>query len=127
MWKGGGGGWPVQIRHMRVSAGEVVVRAGESTGRMKEIHLEAGLRIDPEEYTLVLRQFQSGQFEPPLVISDLDGVALLRQGGLRVDPIRLVTADSRVFLSGEVSGFSDPVLDLAFRADSLAFEAYRPG
>lgn len=118
-WWRSGPALPIHVRRAEVVDGRIMATAG---GRADSLDMVLGLRAGPAGYELALRRLRSLVFDPPLVIRDLSGVALLADGGLTLDGVRLRTPGSRVQVDGTVTGFSRPEYDLVLRADSLSLD-----
>ena len=121
-WWVSGPAWQVRIDHAEILDGGVALLMPEFQDQVKGIHAALGVKAGPAGYELALRRFQSAVFDPPLVISNLTAVALLREGRLALDGVSLRTPASHVTVYGSVSGLSQSVYDLTLVSDSLAFE-----
>ncbi len=117
-WWANGPEWKIDVAHAEVLDGALLP---DFEDRVDELNFVLGFRADPGGYELVLRRFRSVFFDPPLVVSNLTGLSLLRDGRLTLEGLRLITPGSHLRVDGTLSGLSRPVYDLALRADSLAF------
>ena len=114
----GGPGWKIHIGHAEVVDGDCL---WGTEGRVDSLNLVVGFQAGPKGYELALRRFRSLFFDPPLVIRNLAGLTLLRDGQLVLEGLRLHTPGSHLQIDGRVTGLSRPEYDFALRADSLAF------
>ena len=86
---------------------------------VRDIALKGAVSAGESGYRLVLERFRSVQFDPPLAVTNLSGIAVLQAGDLALDDVALHTHNSRVLLRGTVRQLDDPELDLTVQADSL--------
>ena len=86
---------------------------------VRDIALKGAVSVGESGYRLVLARFRSVQFDPPLEVTNLSGIAVLQAGDLALDDVALHTHNSRVLLRGTVRQLDDPELDLVVEADSL--------
>ena len=105
----------IHIDSLEIADAEVAV---DST-YVRDIALTGALVAEERGYRAVLKRFRSVQFNPPLEVTNLSGVAVLQGGQVQLDDIALHTHKSRVLLSGTVRQLDDPVLDIGVEADSL--------
>ena len=86
---------------------------------VRDIALKGAVSVGESECRLTLARFRSVQFDPPLEVTNLSGIAVLQAGDLALDDVALHTPNSRVLLRGTVRQLDDPELDLVVEADSL--------
>ena len=86
---------------------------------VRDIALKGAISAGESGYRLILERFRSVQFDPPLAVTNLSGIAVLQAGDLALDDVALHTHNSRVLLRGTVRQLDDPELDLTVQADSL--------
>ena len=86
---------------------------------VRDIALKGAVSVGESGYRLVLERFRSVQFDPPLAVTNLSGIAMLQSGHLQLNDVALHTHNSRVLLRGTVRQLDDPELDLTVQADSL--------
>ncbi len=92
---------------------------------VRDIALEGAVFAGESGYRVVLARFRSVQFDPPLAVTNLSGIAVLQGGNLQLNDVVLHTRDSGVLLRGSVRQLDDPVLDLVVEADSLSLADIR--
>ncbi len=114
----GGPEWKIHIGHAEVVDGGYL---WGTEGRVDSLNVVVGFQAGPKGYELALRRFRSLLFDPPLVIRNLAGLTLLRDGQLVLKGLRLHTPGSHLQIDGTMTGLSRPEYDFALRADSLAF------
>ena len=105
----------VNIDSLEIADADVVVDGTH----VRDIALTGALFADGSGYRAVLKRFRSVQFDPPLEVTHLSGIAALQGGDLQLDEVALHTHNSRVLLSGTVRQLDAPVLDIGIEADSL--------
>ena len=68
--------------------------------QVRDIALKGAIFAGKSEYRLILERFRSVQFDPPLEVTNLSGIAILQAGHLRLNDVALHTHGSRILLSG---------------------------
>ena len=87
--------------------------------RVRDIALKGAIVARESESRFILERFRSVQFNPPLEVSNLSGIAILQAGDLQLKGVALHTHGSRILLHGSVRQLDDPEVDLVVEADSL--------
>ena len=105
----------IRIDSLEIADADVAV----DSAYVRDIALSGALVAEERGYRAVLKRFRSVQFDPPLEVTHLSGIAALRGGDLQLDEVVLHTRNSRVLLSGTVRQLDAPVLDIGIEADSL--------
>ena len=114
-------GWDVpppldlDIESLEIADANVVVDGTQ----VHDISLKGAIFARESEYRLILERFRSVQFDPPLEVTNLSGIAILQSGHLQLNDVALHTHGSRILLSGSVRQLDDPEVDLVVEADSL--------
>ena len=117
-----GRAYRIRVGHAEVVDGEVRLRTSEAESQVRDLNLALGFSANADGYAIELRRFRTLIFEPPLIISNLSGLAVLRNGSLTVDGLTLTTPGSSMRIDGTVADLSEPAFDLTLQADSLAFQ-----
>ncbi len=94
--------------------------------QVRDIALKGAIFAGKSEYRLILERFRSVQFDPPLEVTNLSGIAILQAGHLRLNDVALHTHGSRILLRGKVWQLDSPEVDLVVEADSLWLADLRP-
>ncbi len=94
--------------------------------QVRDIAIEGAIFAGESEYRLILERFRSVQFDPPLEVTNLSGIAILQAGHLRLNDVALHTHGSRILLRGRVWQLDNPEVDLVVEADSLWLADLRP-
>ncbi len=105
----------LDIESLEIADANVVVGGTQ----VRDIALKGALFAGESEYRLILERFRSVQFDPPLAVTNLSGIAVLQAGDLALDDVALHTHNSRILLCGSVRQLDDPEVDLVVEADSL--------
>ena len=105
----------LDIESLEISDANIVV---DGT-LMRDLALKGAIFSGESEYRLILERFRSVQFDPPLEVTNLSGIAILQSGDLQLNDVALHTRESRIFLSGLVRQLDNPEVDLVVEADSL--------
>ncbi|MCY3683567.1 MAG: translocation/assembly module TamB [Gemmatimonadetes bacterium] len=114
-------GWDVpppldlDIESLEIADANVVVDGTQ----VRDISLKGAIFAGESEYRLILERFRSVQFDPPLEVTNLSGIAILQSDHLQLNDVALHTHGSRILLSGSVRQLDDPEVDLVVEADSL--------
>lgn len=87
--------------------------------QVRDIALKGAIFAGESECRLILERFRSVQFDPPLEITNLSGIAILQSGHLQLNDVALHTHGSRILLRGSVRQLDDPEVNLVVEADSL--------
>ena len=87
--------------------------------QVRDIALKGAIFAGESECRLTLEHFRSVQFDPPLEVTNLSGIAILQSGHLQLNDVVLHTHGSRILLRGSVRQLDDPEVDLVVKADSL--------
>ena len=93
---------------------------------MRDISLKGAIFAGESECRLILERFRSVQFDPPLEVTNLSGIAILQADHLQLNDVALHTHDSRILLSGSMRQLDNPEVDLIVEADSLWLADLRP-
>ncbi len=94
--------------------------------QVRDIAIEGAIFAGESEYRLILERFRSVQFDPPLEVTNLSGIAILQAGHLQLNDVALHTHGSRILLRGRVWQLDNPEVDLVVEADSLWLADLRP-
>ncbi len=86
---------------------------------VRDISLKGAIFAGESECRLILERFRSVQFDPPLEVTNLSGIAILQADHLQLNDVVLHTHDSRILLRGSVRQLNNPEVDLIVEADSL--------
>ena len=86
---------------------------------VRDISLKGAIFAGEAECRLILERFRSVQFDPPLEVTNLSGIAILQAGHLQLNDVALHTHGSRILLRGSVRQLDNPEVDLVVEADSL--------
>ena len=86
---------------------------------VRDLALKGAIFAGESECRLILERFRSVQFDPPLEITNLSGIAILQGGHLQLNDVALHTHDSHILLRGSVRQLDNPDVDLVVEADSL--------
>ena len=114
-------GWDVPppldlaIESLEIADANVVVDGTQ----VRDIALKGAIFAGESEYRLILERFRSVQFDPPLEVTNLSGIAILQSGHLQLNDVALHTHGSRILLRGSVRQLDNPEVDLVVKADSL--------
>ncbi|MCY3870197.1 MAG: hypothetical protein OXG87_11620, partial [Gemmatimonadetes bacterium] len=114
-------GWDVSppldlaIESLEIADANVVV--GDT--QVRDIALKGAIFAREAECRLVLERFRSVQFDPPLEVTNLSGIAILQSDHLQLNDVALHTHGSRILLSGSMRQLDNPEVDLIVEADSL--------
>ncbi|MDE2800805.1 MAG: translocation/assembly module TamB [Gemmatimonadota bacterium] len=103
------------IESLEIANANVVVDGTQ----VRDISLKGAIFAGESEYRLILERFRSVQFDPPLEVSNLSGIAILQADHLQLKDVALHTHDSRILLSGSMRQLDNPEVDLVVEADSL--------
>ena len=103
------------IESLEIANANVVVDGTQ----VRDISLKGAIFAGESEYRLILERFRSVQFDPPLEVTNLSGIAILQTGHLQLKDVALHTHGSRVLLSGSMRQLDNPEVDLVVKADSL--------
>lgn len=87
--------------------------------QVRDISLKGAIFAGESECRLVLKRFRSVQFDPPLEVTNLSGIAILQADHLQLNDVALHTHGSRILLSGSMRQLDKPEVDLIVEADSL--------
>ena len=105
----------LDIASLEIVAADVVVDGTP----VRDISLKGAVSVGESGYRLILERFRSVQFDPPLAVTNLSGIAMLQSGHLQLNDVALHTHNSRVLLRGTVRQLDYPEMDLTVQADSL--------
>lgn len=114
-------GWGVplpldlDIESLEIANTNVVVGGTQ----VRDISLKGAIFAGESECRLILERFRSVQFDPPLEVTNLSGIAILQGGDLQLKDVALHTRESRILMSGLVRQLDNPEVDLVVEADSL--------
>ena len=114
-------GWDVSpplnldIESLEIADANVVVDGTQ----VRDISLKGAIFAGEFEYRLILERFRSVQFDPPLEVTNLSGIAILQADHLQLNDVALHTHGSRILLSGSMRQLDNPEVDLVVEADSL--------
>ncbi len=114
-------GWDVSppldldIESLEIADANVVVDGTQ----VRDISLKGAIFAGESEYRLILERFRSVQFDPPLEVTNLSGIAILQADHLQLNDVALHTHGSRILLSGSMRQLDNPEVDLVVEADSL--------
>ena len=103
------------IESLEIANANVVVNGTQ----VRDISLKGAIFAGESEYRLILERFRSVQFDPPLEVSNLSGIAILQADHLQLNDVALHTHGSRILLSGSMRQLDNPEVDLVVEADSL--------
>ena len=113
------------IELLEIANANVVINSTQ----VRNISLKGAFSTEEAEYRLILARFGSVQFDPPLEVTNLSGIAVLQVDAqaessavshLQLTDLVLNTRKSRVLLSGTVRPLDDNhAVDLNIKADSL--------
>ena len=103
------------IESLEIANANVVVDGTQ----VRDISLKGAIFAGESEYRLILERFRSVQFDPPLEVTNLSGIAILQADHLQLKDVALHTHGSRVLLSGSMRQLDNPEVDLVVKADSL--------
>ena len=105
----------LDIESLEIEDANIVVDGTQ----VRDIALKGAIFAGESEYRLILERFRSVQFDPPLEVSNLSGIAILQADHLQLNDVALHTRDSRILLRGRVWQLDNPEVDLVVEADSL--------
>lgn len=105
----------LDIESLEIEDANIVVDGTQ----VRDIALKGAIFAGKSEYRLILERFRSVQFDPPLEVTNLSGIAILQAGHLQLNDLTLHTHDSRILLSGSIRQLDNPEVDLVVEADSL--------
>ncbi len=105
----------LDIESLEIADANVVVDGTQ----VRDISLKGAIFAGESECRLILERFRSVQFDPPLEVTNLSGIAILQAGHLQLNNVALHTHGSRILLSGLVRQLDNPEVDLVLKADSL--------
>jgi len=114
-------GWDVSppldldIESLEIADANVVVDGTQ----VRDISLKGAIFAGESECRLILERFRSVQFDPPLEVTNLSGIAILQADHLQLNDVALHTHGSRILLSGSMRQLDNPEVDLVVEADSL--------
>lgn len=107
---------PFDIRHLGVSRCDIEL--GESD-KISDLLFEGSFQAEGDHFKLEAKQYQSHQFQPPLVISNLSGVGVLDDGRLGLQDVEIALPESHFYISGHLEDLPNPKFDFRFRADPI--------
>ena len=105
----------LDIESLEIEDANIVVDGTQ----VRDIALKGAIFAGESEYRLILERFRSVQFDPPLEVTNLSGIAILQAGHLQLNDLALHTQGSRILLSGSMRQLDNPEVDLVVEADSL--------
>ena len=105
----------LDIESLEIADANIVVDGTQ----VRDLALKGAIFAGKSECRLILERFRSVQFDPPLEITNLSGIAILQGGHLQLNDVALHTRESRILLRGSVRQLDNPVVDLVVEADSL--------
>lgn len=105
----------LDIESLEIADANVVVDGTQ----VRDIALKGAIFAGESECRLILERFRSVQFDPPLEVTNLSGIAILKGGHLQLNDVALHTHGSRILLRGSVRQLDNPEVDLVVEADSL--------
>ena len=105
----------LDIESLEIADANIVVDGTQ----VRDIALKGAIFAGKSECRLILERFRSVQFDPPLEVTNLSGIAILQGGDLQLNDVALHTRESRIFLRGSVRQLDNPEVDLVVEADSL--------
>ena len=105
----------LDIESLEIADANIVVDGTQ----VRDLALKGAIFAGESECRLILERFRSVQFDPPLEITNLSGIAILQGGHLQLNDVALHTHDSRILLRGSVRQLDNPEVDLVVEADSL--------
>lgn len=105
----------LDIESLEIADANVVVDGTH----VRDLSLKGAIFAGASECRLILERFRSVQFNPPLEVTNLSGIAILQAGHLQLNDVALHTHGSHILLSGSVRQLDDPEVDLVVEADSL--------
>lgn len=112
---------PFEIAHLVVDRGHV--KLADET-ELSDMSFGGGLSASGDEFKLIVSRYQSQQFDPPLVISNLSGIGILDGGALALKDVVLTLPHSRILISGKMDDLVRPQFDLAFQAHPLSLKDF---
>ena len=105
----------LDIESLEIADANIVVDGTQ----VRDLSLKGAIFAGKSECRLILERFRSVQFDPPLEITNLSGIAILQGGHLQLNDVALHTRESRILLRGSVRQLDNPEVDLVVEADSL--------
>ena len=105
----------LDIESLEIEDANIVVDGTQ----VRDIAIEGAIFAGESEYRLILERFRSVQFDPPLEVTNLSGIAILQADHLQLNDLALHTHGSRILLSGSMRQLDNPEVDLVVEADSL--------
>ena len=105
----------LDIESLEIADANIVVDGTQ----VRDLALKGAIFAGKSECRLILERFRSVQFDPPLEITNLSGIAILQGGHLQLNDVALHTRESRILLRGSVRQLDNPEVDLVVEADSL--------
>ena len=105
----------IDIESLEIADANIVVDGTQ----VHDLALKGAIFAGKSECRLILERFRSVQFDPPLEITNLSGIAILQGGHLQLNDVALHTRESRILLRGSVRQLDNPEVDLVVEADSL--------
>ncbi len=105
----------LDIESLEIADANIVVDGTQ----VRDLALKGAIFAGKSECRLILERFRSVQFDPPLEITNLSGIAILQGGHLQLNDVALHTRGSRILLRGSVRQLDNPEVDLVVEADSL--------
>lgn len=119
-------GWllrELRLEEVVVTQGQMIKEVGGSD-LLGDLNLVFGFNANPDGYRLKLHRFSSVVFDPPLVISNLEAVATLKDGVLLVEGLELRTLRSQLSLSGSLSDLFNPKIDVNVYSEYFALQEF---
>ncbi len=110
------------IESLEIANANVIVDGTQ----VRDISLKGAIFAGESEYRLILERFRSVQFDPPLEVSNLSGIAILQADHLQLKDVALHTHGSRILLSGSMRQLDNPEVDFVVKADSLRLVDLKP-
>jgi len=110
---------PIEITNLLIDQGHVGFGAGIE---ISNLFFRGGVSAQGDVFKLSVSQYQSQQFEPPLVISNLSGIGVLDGGQIALQNVAVSLPRSQISLNGKIGTLDSPTFDLTFRADPLVLK-----
>ncbi len=109
-----------RIDALEIEHGVVSIDESEIAG---DVAIALGFEHDLSRSRLLLRRMRSVVFDPPIEITNLDGILLREDNRVTVDAVRLSTVKSTCQVDGTIEWGSPPSVTMTARSDSRAAES----
>ncbi len=113
---------PFEIANIDIARGTVVL--ADKT-EISNLFFRGGFSARDDVFKLIVSRYQSHQFDPPWVISNLSGIGVMDGGQIALQDVALSLPHSQIYLSGKVGNLNRPLFDFSFRGNPLSLQDFR--